>query len=107
MKKEYRAGKAGINKIVQSYLNLTIEEAYIPGVNLISGTFENCKKLKKVSIENTIPEIPSRLFYGCTSLTDIFFLGTTEEWNSLSFGLYWKSGVPATKVICMDGEVSL
>ena len=33
--------------------------------------------------------------------------GTVEEWKAISKGSSWNYNVPATKVVCKDGEVSL
>lgn len=40
--------------------------------------------LTSVSFPNTIEEIGRRAFNGCTSLTDVYYDGTEEEWNNVS-----------------------
>lgn len=54
-----------------------------------------------------VTSIGDAAFYGCSSPTEIKFNGTVAQWNAISNGLYWNNGVPATKVICSDGEVAL
>jgi len=46
-------------------------------------------------------------FYNCRNLTSITFAGTTAEWSEISKGDSWNSNVPATKVICSGGTVTL
>ena len=71
------------------------------------GAFEGCTKLTSVTIGKGITSIERETFNGCTSLSTITFTGTVEQWNALSFGTDWRANVPATKVICSDGEVAL
>lgn len=71
--------------------------------------FENCTGLKKVTLSKALFSIGSEVFKGCTALTDIFYDGTQEDWNS---GLkHWKStwleaDHPVT-VHCTDGNIVL
>ena len=99
-----------------SFFNSSITSFVIPskveGIPL--GCFCGCNKLTTITIPKSVAKfgIKGNVFWECTSLTTINFEGTTEEWKSVRFtGTYgndWISGgVPATKVICSDGEVSL
>ena len=69
--------------------------------------FQDCKSLESIVISKNISEISERLFRNCTSLNSIAFNGTVNKWNSLNKGSSWNEGVPATKVICIDGEVNI
>ena len=40
--------------------------------------------ITSVSFPNTIEEIARRAFNNCTSLTDVYYDGTEEEWNNIS-----------------------
>lgn len=44
--------------------------------------FENETKIKSVSFPATITFIDSDAFYGCTALTDVYYDGTEEQWNT-------------------------
>ena len=46
-------------------------------------------------------------FEGCTSLTNIKFEGTVEQWNAIEKCEDWNYNVPATEVVCSDGVVTL
>ncbi len=57
------------------------------------GAFEGCSNLEKVYIPASVTTIGSGYsarwyadFEGCDKLTDIYFGGTEEEWNAISFG---------------------
>ena len=39
-----------------------------------------------VTIGSGVECIPSRLFYGCTGLKEVHFIGTEEEWKAVSIG---------------------
>lgn len=71
------------------------------------SAFEGCTSLTNVTIGDSVTSIGNYAFYGCTSLTSINYEGTVEQWNNIVFGDFWKYQVPATKVICSDGTVTL
>lgn len=66
-----------------------------------------CDGLTSVKIPSSVTNIGDRAFYDCTGLTSITFNGTIAEWDAISKESYWNYKVPATKVVCSDGEVSL
>lgn len=69
--------------------------------------FFGCTKLTTVTIPDTVTAIRYNAFTDCKKMTSIIFEGTVEEWNAIEKGSMWNNGVPATKVICEDGEVAL
>lgn len=69
--------------------------------------FSRCYKLKEITIPSSVKKINEYAFQLCTSLNTINFGGTRSAWRSITKGNYWNVDIPATKVICSDGEVSL
>lgn len=72
-----------------------------------SSAFSGCDSLTSIEIPDRVTSIGSYAFADCTSLTNITFNGTMEEWNAIEKGIRWNYNVPATKVVCSDGEVFL
>ena len=71
------------------------------------ASFSSCKNLTSIVIPESVTSIGREAFYYSVNLRDITFEGTVEQWNAISFGLSWKSSVPATEVVCSDGTVNL
>ena len=88
--------------------------------SLSSITFAPNSQLTAIQTESfsftsiTSIEIPASViligpyaFDSCNELVEIKYKGTVEAWNAINKGEGWNRGVPATKVICSDGEVSI
>ena len=71
------------------------------------SAFRNFTTLESVIIPDTVTSIGQGAFQGCSSLAGIEFNGTTTQWNNITKYYGWNYNVPATKVICSDGEVEL
>jgi hypothetical protein len=69
--------------------------------------FTYCESLTSVEIPNSVTMIEECAFEDCESLTSITFLGTVEQWKAIVKEDDWNYDVPATKVVCSDGEVAL
>lgn len=67
--------------------------------------FSFCRQITSLTIPRRVVSIGDRAFSGCASLGSFSFGGTTDEWKKLDKGDDWRRGVPATKVVCSDGEV--
>ncbi len=69
--------------------------------------FHDCSLLTSITIPNSVTSIGVQAFDGCQKLATIKFAGTISQWNNITKGSNWKFNVPATKVICSNGEVAL
>ena len=49
------------------------------------GTFQFCSRLSSVTIPSSVTEIQHAAFYGCTSLTDVYYGGSQAQWAAISF----------------------
>lgn len=45
--------------------------------------FYNCSSLTSITIPNSVTEIKWGAFEGCGGLTDVYYLGTKEQWNQI------------------------
>lgn len=76
-------------------------------------TFARCSNLISISIPaglttwDTASNRASLTFSYCTSLTDITYRGTIEQWKSIDKGRLWNDKVPATVVHCSDGDTAI
>lgn len=50
------------------------------------GLCINCTNLASVYIPKSIKRIDNNVFNGCTSLTDVYYEGTEDEWNTINIG---------------------
>ena len=69
--------------------------------------FSNCETLKSVTITKELTEIDYSAFSGCTSLSEINYTGTKEQWKSVKKGGDWRRCTSAKFVRCSDGNTEL
>ena len=72
-----------------------------------SYMFRNNSMLSSITISKNVPAIGEQMFYSCSNLSTIYYEGTVSEWCALQKGNNWHYGVPATTVICSDGNSCL
>lgn len=61
--------------------DITIPES-IKTINMY--TFANCTSLKSITIPTSITSIGSSAFKKCSTLTDVYYRGTEEQWNAIT-----------------------
>ena len=70
----------------------------------------NCKNLKSITLSNSVETIGSYAFGGSSprnaNLTDIYYGGTKDEFNSITISSYWNYSFNANQVTvhCAGGE---
>ena len=58
-----------------------------------SYAFSGCSGLTSVVIPSSVTSIGKSTFYSCPNLADLCFDGTEAQWNAVTKGDYWNSGV--------------
>ena len=68
----------------------SLKNAIIPdGVTAIgSKTFCDCYGLTKVTIPKSVASIAEEAFHGCTGLSDVFYMGSEKDWETIEIGTY-------------------
>ncbi len=73
--------------------------------SIVAHTFKNWYYLSEVSLSKKINHIGVGAFYNCSSLTEINFDGTKEQWNNVTKDSSWDAGTGNYAVYCSDGIV--
>lgn len=68
-------------------------------------TFYWCKNLTNIEIPENITSIGSNAFLVCSKLSTVNFLGTIEQWNSISVGS-GNEKLTSAKIICINGIIN-
>ena len=51
-----------------------------------NSAFYYCSSLTAITIPNSVTSIGNSAFANCTSLSDVYYSGTQEQWDAISFG---------------------
>ena len=63
---------------------IMLAEVEIYGVTHIEeGAFANCEMLSTIELPDTLTYVGVSAFENCTSLTDVYYTGSEDEWNTL------------------------
>ena len=71
---------AGCTGLTSLHIPMFTEQGMIVPADFCSG----CTNLKQVWLEADLAVIKTGAFNNCTSLTDVYFSGTLEQWNAVS-----------------------
>lgn len=72
-----------------------------------NSSFAYCRNLERIVLPKSLKVIGDEAFLLCSSLSEIRFEGTREEWNNIVKGKDWSYGVSALCVQCKDGDVAV
>lgn len=81
---------------------INVKEIVIPDtINSIpAATFQSSRALTKVTLPKTISSIGGQIGRD-TSISDIYYLGTENEWNNITFENDWKYDIGNATVHCI------
>ena len=70
---------------------INVKEIVIPDIikTIPHQTFHGTRSLTKITLPRTITNIQNQIGRE-TSISDIYYLGTENEWNNIEFGDSWK-----------------
>ena len=54
------------------------------GIALSENAFNNCTSLPNIALPSGLSVIGNAAFAGCGKLTDVYYVGTQEQWNEIS-----------------------
>ncbi|MBE7082272.1 MAG: hypothetical protein E7378_01145 [Clostridiales bacterium] len=99
-------GFTGFTEIILPSSLKTFDGFYISHHYLIYANISDTI-ITSLTITSGTTSISENALKGCTKLATIKFLGTMEQWNAIQKGANWNYQVPATQVVCNDGNVAL
>lgn len=74
-------------------------------LEFIGGTCFEGNTMTEITLPGTLTFIGNAAFNACYNLEKVYFTGTVAQWEAVTKRDYkWGSTLPATKVICTDGE---
>ena len=69
------------------------------------SAFWFCKNLTNIAIPASVTSIGDSAFYGCSNLATVNYMGTIEQWNSISVD-HDNYNLTSAKIICTDGVIN-
>ena len=70
-----------------------------------NGAFWECTSLINIEIPASVTSIGCWAFFDCTNLTTVNYMGTIEQWKSISFDS-GNADLTSAKFICTDGTIN-
>lgn len=93
--------------VMGSFNNCTnLTEVYAPCIQeLGNNCFQSCTKLKSIVLGKALNKIGVYVFHGISNIT-IYYHGTKAEWNAITKGDGWDTGLTNYTVKCLDGDIA-
>lgn len=68
--------------------------------------FDGCINLVNIGIPASVTTIEFGAFFRCSNLTTVNYMGTIEQWNSISVDGSGNENLTSAKIICTDGVIN-
>ena len=76
------------------------------GVTSIGNSaFQICENLSSITIPTSVTNIGSDAFWKCVALTDIYYSGTTTQWEAISKGSGWNNNTGTYTIHCSNEDI--
>ena len=85
---------------------VNLEEVNLNALNLEGYDHFRNTKLNNITVGKDVKKLGDRPFYQCSTINEINYLGTIDEWNSITKSNL-KSGCNITKIICTNGTIDI
>ena len=102
----YTASEGCIIDTRDHHLVVALGDTVPEGVRSIPGKAFHRFPITQINLPSTLKSIGFSAFAGCRSLKKINFAGTIAQWETVSKGNTWNSGMPSYTVYCSDGIYS-
>ena len=91
----------------QYFIPESLKKIRITNMDTIpSGSFYNCKGIEDITLAKSLTKIEKYAFAYCSSLINISFEGTKNEWNLVQKEDHWDDYTPNYIVHCVDGNIN-
>ena len=86
--------------------NLTTIKIPSSVINIGYYAFIRCTSLTSIKIPEGVTSIGYYAFMNCTNLSTVKYMGTIEQWNSISVDGSDNKNLTSAKIICTDGVIN-
>lgn len=94
--------KTLLNKKIQNNFAIVVPN----GTSIAPNGFFEQDNLLSISLPNTLLFLEKNSFYNCYRLTDIYFRGTIEQWNTILKDPHWNENTGDYLVHCTNGVIA-
>ena len=73
---------------------------------IAASTFEYCVELESLTIPVSVTRLYFDAIHGCQKLTDIYYKGTTSDWENITKDYDWDEYTEAYTIHCANGDIA-
>lgn len=92
------------NHLIKAQNDITTAKLNDKTKTIAVEAFINCEKLSSITIPKSLNNINDCAFWNCDNLSDVYYSGNKNDWNSIIIGMSNDSLLSAT-IHCADGDI--